>query len=232
MIRRHSLLVCLFGPLLGWFALAGFAQGLEAAGLLSRAAAIYQRNCSVCHGEKGDGQSIARQALSKAPRDFTAEEARNELPREYMIAIVRDGKHDAPMTGRKSRLSQEDIEAVVDFIRTAFMPPEAGTALARGRIVYRRLCAPCHGDRGQGGTPSTGGRSTTPLSQSRTDAAATRDRIAAAIARDPHELGQEGFARRLESWEIGAVADYIRTAFIEAGARGGGDRRQRTLGAP
>jgi hypothetical protein len=40
-----------------------------------------------------------------------------------MIAIVRDGLYEAPMVGRKSRLSQAEIEAVVDFIRTTFMPP-------------------------------------------------------------------------------------------------------------
>jgi mono/diheme cytochrome c family protein len=100
----------------------GDGIGADAASL--QPAAIYQRNCAACHGEKGDGQSRARASLAIPPRDFTAQRARAELPREFMIAIVRDGKHEAPMAGRKSRLSQAQIEAVVDFIRGTFMPPE------------------------------------------------------------------------------------------------------------
>ncbi|MBK9018970.1 MAG: cytochrome c [Sulfuritalea sp.] len=85
------------------------------------AAAIYLRVCSACHGEKGDANSLARGALAKRPRNFTAPEARLRLNREYMIAIVRDGRPHTPMTGRASRLSQEEIEAVVDYIRERFM---------------------------------------------------------------------------------------------------------------
>jgi mono/diheme cytochrome c family protein len=84
---------------------------------------IYQRNCAACHGEKGDGESRARRSLAREPRNFTTAKARDDLPRDYMIAIVRDGLYEAPMVGRKSRLSQAEIEAVVDFIRTTFMPP-------------------------------------------------------------------------------------------------------------
>lgn len=83
--------------------------------------AIYQRNCAACHGEKGDGNSRAQATLSKKPRDFTAQESRSRLTREYMIAIVRDGRPHTPMIARGSRLSQEEIEAVVDFIRGNFM---------------------------------------------------------------------------------------------------------------
>ncbi len=93
--------------------------------------AIYLRVCSSCHGEKGDANSLAQGALATRPRNFTAPEARLRLNREYMIAIVRDGRPHTPMTGRASRLSQEEIEAVVDYIRARFMsagpvnPPEA-----------------------------------------------------------------------------------------------------------
>lgn len=86
--------------------------------------AIYRRVCSVCHGEKGDGKSLAQSALATPPRNFTAPESRLRLTREYMIAIVRDGRPHTPMTARGLRLSQEEIEAVVDFIRARFMSAE------------------------------------------------------------------------------------------------------------
>ena len=38
-----------------------------------------------------------------------------------MIAIVRDGRPHTPMVGRGERLSQQEIEAAVDYIRATFM---------------------------------------------------------------------------------------------------------------
>jgi mono/diheme cytochrome c family protein len=96
------------------------------------AGAIYLRVCSACHGEKGDGNSLAQGALAKRPRNFTAPEARLRLNREYMIAIVRDGRPHSPMTGRASRLTQEEIEAVVDYIRARFMSAAPDAAPAPG----------------------------------------------------------------------------------------------------
>ena len=84
-------------------------------------AAVYLRVCSVCHGEKGDGRSRAAPVLATPPRDFTRPEAARDLSREYMIAIVRDGRPHTPMVGRGERLSQQEIEAAVDYIRATFM---------------------------------------------------------------------------------------------------------------
>ena len=86
-------------------------------------AALYRRVCSACHGEKGDGCSLAAGALATPPRDFTSGEARLVLSREYMIAIVRDGRPHTPMVARSRRLTQREAEGVVDYIRSAFMAP-------------------------------------------------------------------------------------------------------------
>ncbi len=84
-------------------------------------AAVYQRRCSVCHGEKGNGRSHAAGSLAVAPRDFTSEDARRRLTREYMIAIVREGRPDTPMIARKTQLTQDEIEAAVDYVRATFL---------------------------------------------------------------------------------------------------------------
>lgn len=178
---------------------------------VQRPAALYQRNCAACHGEKGDGDSRARKALAKEPRDFTTDKARQELPREFMIAIVRDGKHETPMAARKSRLSQAQVEAVVDFIRTSFMPPEPGSVLARGREVYLEICAGCHGDRGQKQRESLA------LSLTSVGTTLTRDQMLAVLDRAEHAKRKgnaiAGFATRLSTSDREAVADYIRSAF-------------------
>jgi len=84
-------------------------------------ATVYLRVCSACHGERGDGKSLTTAVLATAPRDFTRPEAARDLSREYMIAIVRDGRPHSPMVARGERLSQQEIEAAVDYIRATFM---------------------------------------------------------------------------------------------------------------
>ena len=178
-------------------------------------AAIYQKYCSACHGEKGDGRSFARSALSAPPRDFTSDESARDLTRQYMIAIVREGRPHKPMVARSSQLSQTQIEAVVDFIRAAFIPPEAGTPMARGREIYRATCASCHGDRGQGGAAQGGIPPSPPLALSRAGAELTRDRMITAIARDKHGDAKVEFATPLAGPDTLAIVDYIQGAFIE-----------------
>ncbi|NJD87612.1 MAG: cytochrome c [Betaproteobacteria bacterium] len=189
-----------------------------------RGATVYQRVCSACHGEKGDGRSLASHALRTAPRDFTTEEARLALSREYMIAIVRDGRPHTPMVGRTERLAQDEIEAAVDFIRAAFMPPEPGTPLAKGRSLYRSSCAGCHGDRGQGGVPRGGGRPVPAVSAVRAGPGLTPERMAQALRRHEHVPGLPVPGLPLEAGESDAVARYIQAAFIEVVADRGGSR--------
>lgn len=81
---------------------------------------LYHDYCSVCHGDKGDGNSRARNSFVRPPRDFTAPEAKN-LNREFMIAIVRDGKPGTAMVGWKTQLNDTQIASVVDYIGEAFI---------------------------------------------------------------------------------------------------------------
>lgn len=195
----------------------------------TRSAGLYLRVCSACHGEKGNGRSLASFALGTSPRDFTTEEARTHLSREYMIAIVRDGRPHTAMVGRSTRLSLAEIEGAVDFIRTAFMPPEPGSALARGRDLYRKSCAVCHGDRGQGGIARTARPAAPPISAARASPGLTADRFIDAIARQPHAAGPPASGVELTSAESQAIAAYVRTTFIEAvaGRKDAGDRKAR-----
>lgn len=91
----------------------------------SEAAQLYARNCSVCHGEDGTGALWGRQGLNPPPVDFTDSEATQGMNRARMIAIATHGKPDTAMAGFGGRLSGEEIDAIVDYIRVAFMgePP-------------------------------------------------------------------------------------------------------------
>ena len=86
----------------------GAAVADDEAGI--NAALLYHNYCSVCHGDRGDGNSRAKNSLVPPPRDFTA----GPLPRDYMIAVVADGKPGTAMVGWKTQLGDKEVAAVVD----------------------------------------------------------------------------------------------------------------------
>ena len=87
----------------------------------SRGRQIYAKTCSVCHGDRGSGSLWAGANLQPPPRDFTAAAVRAELTRERMVASVAAGRPGTAMTGFARQLKGEEIDAVVDYIRGAFM---------------------------------------------------------------------------------------------------------------
>jgi mono/diheme cytochrome c family protein len=87
----------------------------------SRGRTVYSKNCSVCHGERGDGRSRAQGSLMPPPRDFTNPAINTELNEQRMINSVTYGRADTAMAGFKGQLSAADINAVVDYIRAGFM---------------------------------------------------------------------------------------------------------------
>jgi mono/diheme cytochrome c family protein len=118
--------VVLLASLLASAPAAAQSRGARPTATLDRPDIIFQNYCSVCHGEKGDGQSLARHALDPQPVDFTAEETRKRLSRAHMIEVLskgsrtKEGKTTA-MVSWKAQLSRPQIEAVVDYVIVNFM---------------------------------------------------------------------------------------------------------------
>jgi mono/diheme cytochrome c family protein len=142
--------------------------------------AVYARSCSVCHGDRGDAASWAKNSLNPAPAAFTAH-GLAQLSRESMIETVTFGEKGTAMMPFTVQLSHQEIAATVDYIRAAFMPEgmgpggedhehgnghEAGPAgeepadapfpagLAGdpvwGKTFFDANCAECHGPKGDG----------------------------------------------------------------------------------
>lgn len=87
---------------------------------------LYRQYCLVCHGDKGDGKTLAQYALDPPPRDFTSEKARNELSRAHMIEVLNKGTRTSKgkptaMVAWRDHFSREQIETVVDYIIVKFM---------------------------------------------------------------------------------------------------------------
>ena len=142
--------------------------------------AIYARSCSVCHGDRGDSASWAKNSLFPAPADFT-KHGLEAVSRAKMIEAVTFGKDDTAMMPFAVQLSREEIAATVDYIRAAFMVEGMGEEMhghdhgtvaeghqgnaeaedkpfsdglvgdpVWGRAFYNANCAECHGEDGDG----------------------------------------------------------------------------------
>ena len=86
---------------------------------------IFFKHCRACHGDKGDGKTFAANVLNPPPKNFTSENSKQELTEDRMIQSVTEGRKDTAMMPWKSRLTQQEIHAVVLYIRKNLMQLES-----------------------------------------------------------------------------------------------------------
>jgi len=184
------------------------------------AVALYHNYCSVCHGDNGDGQSRAKGSLIPAPANFTDPALQSRLTREYIAAIVTNGKPGTAMVGWTTQLDAAEIRALADYVRRTFVDHAGDQALVRGRTLYGHFCVACHGIDGRGAAQAAGGKPPRDLTNPRVRAELSRDRVVAAVAVGRKGTAMEGFAGRLSPADIDAVVDYVRGP-IMAGADAG-----------
>jgi mono/diheme cytochrome c family protein len=187
-------------------------------------AKLYTKHCSICHGDNGDGNSRAKGGMDPQPRDFTTPEAAMELSRERMISSVTYGRPGTAMMGHKGRLSDTEIAAIVDYVRTTFMrtpvqpaaEAPASPALAQGELIYSRNCSVCHGDKGNTAFWAQNGLNPPPRNFTAHEALTTltRDRMIASVTHGRPGTGMMPFNKRLSKDEIEAVVTFIRAKFM------------------
>jgi len=85
-----------------------------------RGRAIYNFRCYFCHGYSGDAKTLAASYLNPKPRSFI-DTSPEVLPREAMIATLKNGKPGTAMQSFANTLSVQEMELVVDFVRQEFM---------------------------------------------------------------------------------------------------------------
>jgi mono/diheme cytochrome c family protein len=185
---------------------------------------IFHNYCSVCHGDKGDGQSRAKEGLDPPPSDYTTPEAAVLLTRERMIKDVTYGRPGTAMIGWGAELSPQEIETVVDYIRTNFMKlgnndaahavPNSKLLASHGGMLYMKSCAMCHGETG---TRTTTGRMQPPPRDFTSPAVAaelTRKRMIASVTNGRPGTAMMGYGTQLSQGDIEAIVDFIREAFM------------------
>jgi mono/diheme cytochrome c family protein len=143
--------------------------------------ALYQKLCSQCHGEKGDGQGISAPRVLPRPRDFTAGKFKvrttpnGALPTDAdLLAVIKEGMPYTSMPGW-SHLSDAELNELVAAVKS-FSPAFADPAqkptpiqipaapkptpesAAKGKEVYvQNGCGACHGELGRGDGSSAPG---------------------------------------------------------------------------
>jgi len=141
---------------------------------LAEGKVLYQKYCSQCHGDSGDGQGIATPFLQPKPRDFTEgkykvrttpngaaptdedikQAIRKGLPYTAMPAFSIFS--ETQLTGLAHYLKSfsedfKDPEAYLDPIPLPTPPPYSAETAEKGQAVYEATgCARCHGDLGRG----------------------------------------------------------------------------------
>lgn len=192
---------------------------------------IFHNYCSVCHGDRGDGQSRARNGLNPPPRNYTTPEAAIELTRDRMIYSVTHGRPGTAMIAWGTELTLPEIENVVDYIRSTFMhlgnqaaaatrpKPSAALLASRGGVLYMQACAMCHGELG---TRQTTGNMNPPprdFGSPAVIAELNRKRMIASITNGRPNTAMRPYGDKFSQQDIEAMVDFIDAAFMHPTAK-------------
>ncbi len=203
----------------------------KSSGVMRPGKTIYHNFCSVCHGDKGDGQSRARSGLNPPPRNYTSSEAAIELTRDRMIASVASGRPGTAMIAWGTELTRAEIEGVVDYIRNSFMhlgnqtaaltraKPSATLLSSPGGVLYMQTCAMCHGEVG---TRQTVGNMNPPprdFASPAVIAELSRKRMIVSITNGRPNTAMRAYGDRFSKAEIEALVDFIDAAYMRPAAK-------------
>jgi mono/diheme cytochrome c family protein len=172
---------------------------------------IFRKSCSVCHGDRGNGRGRASGNLNPQPRDFTQT---SNLSRDAMINAVTYGRPGTAMMPWKTRYTDKQIEAVVDYIRNRFMLVALDPRIEMGRGVYGHFCQICHGDRAQGAVGTKKADSPPDMTTAQGQQGMSRERMIESVTHGKHGSTPAGFGDRLTPANIEAVVDYMRWVLL------------------
>ncbi len=88
--------------------------------VLAQGKRIYEYRCYFCHGYAGDAKTLASSFIDPPARAFTGADS-SRWRKQQMITAVQQGRKNTAMQPFVRILSAQEIEAVVDYIYSAFI---------------------------------------------------------------------------------------------------------------
>lgn len=141
---------------------------------------VYEANCAVCHGLRGDGQGMAAHMFITQPRDFRSgvfkfrSTPSGSLPRDGdLLRVLQRGVRRTAMVPQ-THLSEAEQRSVIAYLKTFSPrwrdeepappvlvpepPPRTSMLIVQGKQLYEQAgCAQCHGPEGRGDGPQARG---------------------------------------------------------------------------
>jgi cytochrome c oxidase cbb3-type subunit 2 len=144
---------------------------------------VYEQNCLICHGDRGDGNGEMAKDLPVKPRSFREgffkfrSTPYDKLPTDNDLRRTITGGLSGTTMGMYKHLGEKDLEATIEYLKSfsrrwrkadnyaaaiEFPAPPAWLADAgartehaeKGRVIFSAMCAGCHGPAGDGNGPA------------------------------------------------------------------------------
>lgn len=180
---------------------------------------LYGRHCAGCHG--ADGQFGPAPPLNDPL--FLA-----IVPDAVLLRMVAEGRPGTPMPGfsrkKGGSLTDQQVQAVATGIKSHWKPEPPATSppsylapanagdadAGRGRQIFQRACAPCHGKDGLGGKEMVGPINDPAFLALISDQAVRRYIITGRRdLRMPHFAGKAGRPANFQALSAADVADLV-----------------------
>ncbi|HSB70858.1 MAG TPA: cytochrome c [Candidatus Methylomirabilis sp.] len=99
--------------------------------------ALYDAHCAVCHGQTGKGDGPGMRVVRQPLLDFTDAAAMQTRDDRFLAEIIKKGGsqfgRSNAMPAWSMKLSDEEIHAIVAYIRSLARPTAAAASGARGK---------------------------------------------------------------------------------------------------
>ena len=144
---------------------------------------VSERNCLVCHGDRGDGKGEMAADLPLKPRSFREGWFKfrstpfDKLPTDADLRRTITGGLSGTAMGMFNQLTENEVTAVIEYLKTLsrrwrhaenyapaiefpappawFADPQARADHAgKGKVIFSTTCAACHGPEGDGSGPA------------------------------------------------------------------------------
>lgn len=84
---------------------------------IERGSELFHKDCTLCHGVKGDGQGLQSEGLDPKPRDMTDPVWRQATSPRHVFFAIREGVHGTAMPSWKS-LGEQNAWNLTAYVLT------------------------------------------------------------------------------------------------------------------